>query len=92
MAMTVVGIFDTLDHAQSAVAQLAAAGYDRDQISVLRGHPPERRAAMPTHGPRRRRRPHRRHARLGHGQRRGRRRRRHQSAIDADAETSPATT
>lgn len=39
MAMTVVGIFDTSDHAHAAVAQLTAAGFDRDQISVIRGQP-----------------------------------------------------
>ena len=42
MATTVVGIFDTLAHARSAVAQLTATGYDKDQISVI--HNPEGRS------------------------------------------------
>ena len=36
MAMTVVGIFDTAEHAHDAVERLRAAGYDRDHISVMR--------------------------------------------------------
>ncbi len=38
MATTVVGIFDTFTHAQSAVLRLVDAGYDRDQISVIHTH------------------------------------------------------
>ncbi len=38
MAMTVVGIFDTLDHAHAAVGRLTAGGYAHTQISVIRGH------------------------------------------------------
>ena len=39
MAVTVVGIFDTLAWAQHAVHELAAAGYDRGQISVIHRDP-----------------------------------------------------
>ena len=37
MAMTVVGIFDTRDHATAAVDQLVAAGFARETVSVLHG-------------------------------------------------------
>jgi hypothetical protein len=37
MAMTAVGIFDDARHARAAVGQLVDAGFDRGQISVLRG-------------------------------------------------------
>ncbi len=45
MAMTVVGIFDDMTHAQAAVDELAAAGYDRDHVSVIRGGGPVAAAA-----------------------------------------------
>ena len=36
--MTVVGIFDDMNHAHAAVTELTAAGYDPGQISVIRGN------------------------------------------------------
>lgn len=35
MAKTIVGLFDTFAHAQSAVNDLTSAGFDRDEISVV---------------------------------------------------------